>query len=77
MLWKVQITVIRFLILVYKNYLFPGLEYFLVQFIEDNVKFIVDETELRKEDNTTLVKWLLEFLGINVCIFTVNSDWEF
>ncbi|RMX52644.1 hypothetical protein pdam_00022938 [Pocillopora damicornis] len=27
--------------------------YFLVEFIEDNVKFIVDETELRKEDNTT------------------------
>lgn len=24
-----------------------------MQFIEDNVKFIVDETELRKEDNTT------------------------
>ena len=40
---------IRFLILVYKNYLFPVLGYFLVEFIEDNVKFIVDETELRKE----------------------------
>lgn len=24
-----------------------------MEFIEDNVKFIVDETELRKEDNTT------------------------
>ena len=44
---------IRFLILVYENYLFLVLGYFLVEFIEDNVKFIVDETELRKEDNTT------------------------
>lgn len=41
-----------------KNYLFPLLEYFLVQFIEDNVKFIVDETELRKEDNTTSAMYL-------------------
>ena len=36
---------------------FP-LGYFLVQFIEDNVKFIVDETELRKDDNKTSAMYL-------------------
>ena len=29
-----------------------------MQFIEDNVKFIVDETELRKENNTTSALYL-------------------
>jgi len=29
-----------------------------VQFIEDNVKFIVDETELRKEENRTSAMYL-------------------
>ena len=29
-----------------------------MQFIEDNVKFIVDETDLRKEDNTTSAMYL-------------------
>ena len=35
------------------HWLSPLLGYFLVQFIEDNVKIIVDETELRKEDDNT------------------------
>lgn len=42
----------------YENYLFFVLGYFLVEFIEDNVKFIVDEIELRKEDNIILVLYL-------------------
>lgn len=29
-----------------------------MQFIEDNLKFIVDETELRKENNTTSALYL-------------------
>lgn len=41
-----------------KNYLFPVLEYFLVQFIEGNVKFIIGETELRRVDNTTSAMYL-------------------
>ena len=33
-----------------------------MQFIEDNVTFIVDETELRKEDNTTSALYLEKVL---------------
>lgn len=56
----IEITVIRFLILVYtvRIICFPVFRYFLVQFIENNVKIIVDETELRKENNTTSALYL-------------------
>ena len=51
----------------YKNDLFPVLGYFLVQFIEDNVKFIVDETELRKGDSIVPGQKVLPMCG---------SEWE-
>ena len=33
--------------------MFPLSGYFLVQFIEDDIKFIVDETGLKRDENNT------------------------
>lgn len=56
-----------------------------MQFIEDNLKFIVDETELRKENNTTSALYLDkkyyscmvlsesgEFLPFIICLAVYN-----